>query len=81
MTLSPIPGEDIDSTGSVTEGHFIFVFRFQSSVEPTISDPGTGWSAAAYRKKFVWELKRGFAHDGGPPAVSISPFPLLLTST
>ena len=63
------------------KSRFIFVFRFHSSVEPTISYPGTGWSAAAYRKKFVWELKRGFVHDGGPPAVSISPFPLLLTST
>ena len=27
---------------------------FYSSAEPTISDPGTGWSAAAYRKKSVW---------------------------
>ena len=57
------------------KSRYIFVFRFQSSVEPTISDPGTGWSAAAYRKKFVWELKRGFADDGGPPARKYIAFP------
>ena len=45
----------------------IFVFRFYNSAEPTISDPGTGWSAAAYRNKFVWELKQGFVMAADQP--------------
>ena len=40
-------------------------FRFNNSAEPTISDPG--WSAAAYRNKFVWELKQGFVMAADQP--------------